>query len=955
MLNVVLKSSWLAVLVLVAPTGSAQDQVDPAVAGRWTLTFRNDAGEWEASFDVAANGTYVASVRGPAAVPEERGDFRARDGRWSVKATSGRTDEGIYEIRGDVLVLTGRGGPVRWTRQKAKALPETPAPKATALLPPKPPEPGMLDYLDAIDRLEAGRWDEALGAFSRAAVARPRTPPYVYGHIAALLFLERFGEAHRELATAFELENPRNDLELARVLALGCLMSRQTERLFWYHQDFPRDGYDRYLKQAGETYATGRADARDAVKALLPAVAARFAASRRRADPAAWALLHRAFERHGRKEYAAAAADCEAVIGHFPMNFTAMGLRAKCLLAQGAWEPARILFTQVLSYRTDVTEAYLGRAAAAARQGDARRVKADLDVARRLDPAATARAEAEIGACAAPPGSPAKLFGDLLAASGRGDSDPSLATLAGELRRAMHVTRLRYDEVYQERQRVHQWARDAAPKDPECLAAMGRFLRETADPLAEQVEPLGAFRYYRMFEPHLQEIERNYAERFFDAGLRQDPDHVPSLVGKAGCRIRRTDWDAAEGFLKHALQVDPDSQDVLELMEEVQRHNASVQFWNALQLRQTKTVEHSSSTTTVTTFYNSHGQQVGQDKKTETSSWIQYIPPTAEELAQAQRHEDAGKRMAAFGASLRSRAAQKRKGTPEGFAQEGLALLAEGRAVDAVRSLERAVSAAPAVVRYAYSLASALRAAGRDADANDVLDRARNAEHTTAAVWLQIAWTELVGKNAPAARAALERARGRDPGDARVPAYLELAALLEGRLEEAVAYGRAALALEEARARESLASFGSGIPRRLDWKEFGLTLRVRLNTAAALRALKRPAEALALLGATTSLAEGRTAFELSRDLDVGLLPLAWADPSAPGEPSFLAALLARSHAGAARALRDLGRREEAAAEASRPSSYADRMFDDSLRINDITVRPGHKRPELQTYTRTLTD
>src|SRR5689334_15030409 len=167
MLNAVLRSTCFTALALVSSV-HPQDPVDSAVVGTWTFTFRNDAGEWTASFDVSADGSYVGSVRGPGAVPEERGDFRARDGRWSVKATSGRTDEGTYDVRGDVLVLTGRGGPVRWTRQKIKALAETPAPKAAALLPPKPPEPGMLDYLEGIDRLEAGRWEEALGAFSRA-------------------------------------------------------------------------------------------------------------------------------------------------------------------------------------------------------------------------------------------------------------------------------------------------------------------------------------------------------------------------------------------------------------------------------------------------------------------------------------------------------------------------------------------------------------------------------------------------------------------------------------------------------------------------------------------------------------------------------------------------------------------------------------------------------------------
>ena len=83
-----------------------------------------------------------------------------------------------------------------------------------------------------------------------------------------------------------------------------------------------------------------------------------------------------------------------------------------------------------------------------------------------------------------------------------------------------------------------------------------------------------------------------------------------------------------------------------------------------------------------------------------------------------------------------------------------------------------------------------------------------------------------------------------------------------------------------------------------------------------------------------------------------MTPLTFGDKNTPREPTFLAGLLARSQWGAARALRALQREDDARKQIAAAKAYV-RMFDDSLRINPITTRPGQKLPELQAFLKSI--
>jgi tetratricopeptide (TPR) repeat protein len=922
-------------------TRAVPKKVDAALVGDWTLD--------TLAFAVRDDGTYRIAAAGK---ETELGSITATGGRWSLLASSGRADEGTYESPdGGSLVLSGKAGPLRWRRPGAPApAPAAGAPAEDLLTPPREPDASVLEYLAGLDALEAGRWDDALTAFDRAIQAAPKAHPYRYGRVVALVLSERFAEFFRELDAAYAIHNPRDDRELRCLLALGCTLGRDTKKLFWYHPSWLEHEYDRYLDRVAKAWARDPASGRPS----FPGIAARFAADRRRDAVVAAALLARAFERHRKGDFAGGALDCERVIAFHPYSWTAMGKRAECLLALGAHEPARRLFTQLLSYRTEVTDGYLGRALAAARQGDAARMNADLDVARKLNAARTdgfRRAHAADFDGARPPaGVPQALYEDLARAARAGAPQANLVELAAAVRRAMAVKRLRSDEGYQEARRVLEWAKAADPRNPDRLAAIGNHLRLEAELRGECVEPRGAYRHYRLFEPRLQKIERDFAAQYCEAALKIDPEHVPALLGIAGVRIKRLEWDAAEQVLRRALALQPDAPGLLELFYEVQEYNASVQHWNAAKLRCWQAEEQEYSYVTTDTKAEQVGAGVYRVTTTTTThagTTTVYRLPGAEELARADRHEALAKQIERYGLDQLRRAAA-RPGA-DGFFTAGLLARREGRKDDAVRSLRRCVEADPARVRGWEQLGHALADQGLIDESNEVFDHARNLEETTASVQLAVAWRTIEGRNAPLSRTLLERAVRRDPADARIAAWRAVVEFMEKNDAEAATWSRVAAAQEEARAREWTSSFDAPDPGPLPIRERGLILRSRLFLGEVLLKAGKPGEALVAFRANLSIDRpGLSDAELGADMDLGLTPLTFGDKNTPREPTFLAGLLARSRWGAARALRALGRADEAAREIAAAGSCR-RMIDDSLQINPITVRPGRKLPELEAF------
>ena len=181
----------------------------------------------------------------------------------------------------------------------------------------------------------------------------------------------------------------------------------------------------------------------------------------------------------------------------------------------------------------------------------------------------------------------------------------------------------------------------------------------------------------------------------------------------------------------------------------------------------------------------------------------------------------------------------------DGFYYCGTFAANDGDFEAARTALERAAKLAPDDLKIQYQLANVYAKLGISEQATDQLARARNLEQTTAAPWLQRAWSKIVNNAWKSSREALDRAKEWDAADPRIAAYRGVIAEATGNVDEAQACYQAALAIEEARARlraDTLQPAGSGhAPARV----FGLTLALRLKLASLLAEL-RPADALTL-------------------------------------------------------------------------------------------------------------
>jgi tetratricopeptide (TPR) repeat protein len=198
-------------------------------------------------------------------------------------------------------------------------------------------------------------------------------------------------------------------------------------------------------------------------------------------------------------------------------------------------------------------------------------------------------------------------------------------------------------------------------------------------------------------------------------------------------------------------------------------------------------------------------------------------------------------------------------------------------------------------------LANVYAKLGVTEQATDQLARARNLEQTTAAPWLQRAWSKIVNNAWKTSRQALDRAKEWDAADPRIAAYLGVIAEATGKADEALACYQSALAIEEARARlraDTLQLAGSGhAPAGV----FGLTLALRLKLAALL-ADSRPADALALYLANAANEARIDEWQWGRRLSAAMLPDPGADPKLTPSPPMAIALMMQSRVLAGKAL-----------------------------------------------------
>ena len=92
---------------------SKQVNVDANLIGTWMLPLKGGPWVWE----ILSNGTYKFHSEAHDGTPSHSGTFTAGSGHWSLKATTGYTDAGLYLFQApDIWIASGQLGSAAWLR-----------------------------------------------------------------------------------------------------------------------------------------------------------------------------------------------------------------------------------------------------------------------------------------------------------------------------------------------------------------------------------------------------------------------------------------------------------------------------------------------------------------------------------------------------------------------------------------------------------------------------------------------------------------------------------------------------------------------------------------------------------------------------------------------------------------------------------------------------------------------
>ncbi|HYB69094.1 MAG TPA: tetratricopeptide repeat protein, partial [Candidatus Bathyarchaeia archaeon] len=460
--------------------------------------------------------------------------------------------------------------------------------------------------------------------------------------------------------------------------------------------------------------------------------------------------------------------------------------------------------------------------------------------------------------------------------------------------RAMAPGRLRYDEWYQDRLRELEDAVHAAPRAPAPHADLARFLVDEAN-LAyrgEDVEPRHGPQPYRW--QISREVELRRAVAVCDEALAAAPGHVGVQTVKAIALVRLGDERTAEQIVNQVLQAAPRNPEALRLRAQFLVERASALYAQAAALRAPRVSTNSWTET----------RSDGVYRVTETTTY----PPTQGALAQAAALESqAAELMRASQAALDAALAVLRN-TFEGDMLQAQVDFSAGRQDAAYADLQRALGRQPRSLEANQTLAEFYRRAGRVDDSDRQMSVTTNLVQTNAGWMLRMAWRKVAAHDVPGARVALDAARRLDPIDARVPAYLGALLAQQGSAADAAAAYRVALALEQARLRLDEGKEGVALPREAP--ELATLMKMR-NVLAGPLLERQPQAALEYFVPNTQLARRITRGGRAAQMFGAMLP----DPSAPAipvpAPPNAAQLMAEAYNGAGRALKALGRTQEA--------------------------------------------
>jgi tetratricopeptide (TPR) repeat protein len=637
--------------------------------------------------------------------------------------------------------------------------------------------------------------------------------------------------------------------------------------------------------------------ARQTARGKFAEAGAWFAARMKAGPDLGRALFTRAKQRLSRQQFIEALADLEVLRRTYPKDMAVLYLHASSLLELDDPATARQEFTQTLTLYTQFARAYLGRAVASAKLGDARRARADLATAAEIDPAAAEPirqvVEKRLAALrtAASEGKPEELLAALLAEAAKPEGTlADLVRKATALDRAVTARRLNADEVYQARLKVLEDAQRNEPKSPDRLADLAEFLTREAKARLERSVPQGPFRLRRQEVPRDPEGEFGRAERLADQALAIAPRHARALVAKARVRFEFQKFADADRLLQEAVKIQEDVPHGLELLARVITIGASQAEAAARDLSEPK-------------FWSTYSYNT-------VTYWTRH--PSEEDLRQAAKYRELARQRLAEAKRIFDRAIQLRPNDAAGYQDLAAWWISQNDLPKAQEALQRAVQLSPKHLAAHQMLARVYRDQGKNELAYQEESLALSLMEGAVGTFLAQAWKDIGRTAYRGAEAALDQAQEQDPAEARTLAYRAVIRLAGNKPAEALALFRAAAALEEARIAQSGPEAVQGKPMLRRAEEFALLLTLRLRVAAQLLEDKRWADALELAERNVAVAKRLAVTDLLRELPGALLPDGMERPEGGRpEPENAAALVAWSHLRAGQAKRALGRPDEA--------------------------------------------
>ncbi|MBI5821616.1 MAG: hypothetical protein HZA88_21820 [Verrucomicrobia bacterium] len=810
---------------------------------------------------------------------------------------------------------------------------------------PSPTQPPVRElataYIEGVEALETADYKRAVDLISRAIAGDEENADYLRARGVANTLAENFPAAIADLQRALRLRG--DDYEAKLWLAAACRMGGDpaTGSQYFSVRGVPPNYADMVYNNMAMDYWSSRTHGsyydretkqqvavREPVKKLFPEAARAYAQRHKATGPAANQLvIARMKLTMARGDWAAALNDLGVLRQTEPDDAVLRGDMARCLLGGGDALHAREEFTRALCIQPLWADGYLGRAQAAAMLGDVRRAGADLETAVALG-TKTDDAKDKMSRLAAP-----RVIGDAVAEFARrveSDADTGvLVEAALALHRSFNAVRLRYDEAYQDRIWAMRDAIRGEPKSADRYEMLGRFLFDhhivpvvwNGPRATEQLRP-------QSHGERAQELQR--AIESSDAALKLDGRNVNAMATKGWVFYRLRRSGNPEALADQGLGVEPRNVRAMALKSRILLDRAADMEGAAKSLRSGHTDE-------------------SRETRSDGSVWIKrtHYPPTAQQLAEASLLDEKA-------AACRKEAGRLDNEATRVKSQVVPALVADGN--KALGSMFRSLKSARHVFEEAY---------GCDPDNRDVLKglaevfkrqgdaRPSHAfgllagpmQHTTAVEALKPAWDACVRTAWKSASEALDRAAQLDPADARAPAYRSVVAEGRGDTRGAGRQRRAALALEEARARLMGTSFvaPNNVPLRLH--EPGLPVAVRLQHGSTLSAAGQHDEALKTYSANLSIEKRFTKDEWVQLVPTAMLPDPQQDPAKIPDAPSLASLMAWSRLGAARTLIAVGRPAEAQQEfrairaclANWPATAKDR---ETMNVVDSWARLG---------------